>query len=374
MSGPLSGLKFIEIAGLGPGPFCAMMLADMGAEVLRIDRRGKAGLSIVKGAYDVMARGRQAIQLDLKDPAEKDFLLDLIEAADGLVEGFRPGVMERLGLGPDVCLARNPNLIYGRMTGWGQDGPLKHAAGHDINHIALTGALHAIGPKDNPAIPLNLIGDFGGGGMMLAFGMVCAMLAAKTSGQGQVVDAAMTDGSALLMAMIYGFRGAGVWQDRRMSNLLDGTAPFYRTYETRDGKHVAIGALEPQFYALLLEKLEINDPDFATQMAPDKWPAMTEKLAAHFKTKTRDEWCDLMEGTDICFAPVLSLDEAPEHPHNKARGTFIEVDGVIQPAPAPRFSRTPASPPEPRSEEGEDLNGLTDWGLNQEQINLLKGG
>lgn len=358
--GPLKGIKVIEMAGIGPGPFCAMMLADMGAEVVRVDRPNSKS-----SKFDVMNRGRRSIALDLKTSAGIETALKLIEKADALIEGFRPGVMERLGLGPEVCFERNPKLIYGRMTGWGQTGTLAQAAGHDLNYIALTGALHAIGRADSPpAPPLNLIGDFGGGGLMLAFGIVCALLEARQSGKGQVIDAAMTDGAALVMAMIYGFKAAGRWSNERGANLLDGAAPFYDSYECADGKFVAIGSLEPQFYALLLEKTGINDPDFQQQMDFRKWPVMKAKLAAVIKTKTREEWCALMEGGDVCFAPVLDLDEAPQHPHNVARETFVEIEGVIQPAPAPRFSRTSAeiqSPPPAAGQHTEEV--LRDWGI-----------
>lgn len=356
--GPLKGIKVIEMAGIGPGPFCAMMLADMGAEVVRVDRPNSKS-----SKFDVMNRGRRSIALDLKSAAGVETALKLIERADALIEGFRPGVMERLGLGPEECFERNPKLIYGRMTGWGQTGTLSQSAGHDLNYIALTGALHAIGRSDSPpAPPLNLIGDFGGGGLMLAFGIVCALLEARQSGKGQVIDAAMTDGAALVMAMIYGFKAAGRWSNKREANLLDGAAPFYDSYECADGKFVAIGSLEPQFYALLLEKTGINDPDFQQQMDFRKWPEMKAKLASVIKSKTRDEWCELMEGSDVCFAPVLDLDEAPQHPHNRARETFVEIDGVIQPAPAPRFSRTApeiqSAPPEV-GQHTEEI--LRDW-------------
>ncbi len=336
--GPLKGIRIVEIASIGPGPFCAMMLADMGAEIIRVDRKGAKG---VGSEYDVLNRGRRSIELDLKRPDGVETLLRLVARADALIEGFRPGVMERLGLGPEVCFGRNQRLIYGRVTGWGQTGPLREAAGHDINYIALSGALHAIGHAgEKPVPPLNLVGDFGGGGMLLAFGVVCGILESRGSGKGQVVDAAMTDGAALQMAMIYGLKAAGKWSSQRGANLLDGGAHFYDTYECADKKFVAIGAIEPQFYALLLEKAGLSDPAFQMQMDATQWPYLKSRFAALFKTKTRDQWCELMEGTDVCFAPVLDLDEAPMHAHNKARGTFVEVDGVIQPAPAPRFSRT----------------------------------
>lgn len=335
--GPLQGIKIVEFAGIGPGPFCAMLLSDMGAEVIRIDRKG--GRSPHKA--EIGMRGRKAVALDLKKPEAIEAALKLIEGADALLEGFRPGVMERLGLGPDVCLKRNPKLVYGRMTGWGQTGTLANAAGHDINYIALTGALHGIGNKgEKPVPPLNLVGDFGGGALYLAFGLACGLIEAKKSGKGQVVDAAMTDGASSLMSMFYGMSAMGVWQDERGSNLLDSGAHFYDTYETKDGKFVALGSIEPQFYKELLEKTGITDPDFQQQMNRDLWPSLKDKLAAVIKTKTRDHWDALMLGSDVCYAPVLSLAEAPKHPHNVARKTFIEVDGVTQPAPAPRFSRT----------------------------------
>jgi alpha-methylacyl-CoA racemase len=321
-----------------------------------------------------MARGRRSLALDLKQPAAKEVVLALLDQADVVLEGFRPGVMERLGFGPDVCHARNPKLVYGRVTGWGQHGPLAQAAGHDLNYIALTGMLHAMGRADTPpAPPLNLVGDFGGGAMMLAFGVVCAVLEARGSGKGQVVDAAMTDGAALLGAMMYGLRAFGSWNDAREANLLDGGAPFYDTYACADGKFVSIGSLEPQFYALLLKLTGATDPAFSTQMDETSWPQMKERFTALFKTRGRDDWCALLEGTDVCFAPVLDMAEAPAHPHNQARGTFVEVEGVIQPAPAPRFSR---STPEVRgaaSKPGADSAAiLADWGWSGEAIAALR--
>lgn len=368
--GPLHGIKIIEFAGIGPGPFCTMMLADMGAEVVRIDRKGEARF----GKYDIMARGRRSVALDLKRPEGIDAALKLIDKADVVIEGFRPGVMERLGLGPLVCCERNPKLVYGRMTGWGQEGPLSQAAGHDINYIALSGALHAIGrPGMPPVPPLNLVGDFGGGAMMLAFGLVCALLEVRSSGMGQVVDAAMTDGSALLMAMMYGAKAAGRWSTQRGVNRLDGGAPFYDTYECADGTYVSIGSYEPQFYALLLEKAGIVDPAFQAQMDVNGWPELKRKIAAVFKAKTREEWCTVMEGTDVCFAPVLDMDEAPQHPHNLARNTFINIDGVMHPAPAPRLSRTPAEVQAPPPVPGQHTEAaLSDWGFSQDAIARLK--
>ena len=345
--GPLTGIRIIEIAGIGPGPFTAMMLADMGAELIRVSRVGGGGMSLgADPRLDFSNRGKRSIALNLKDSRATGIVLRLLEGADGLLEGYRPGVMEKLGLGPGDCLARNPRLVYGRMTGWGQEGPLSHAAGHDINYIALTGALHAIGERGGqPVVPLNLIGDFGGGGMLLAFGMVCALLEAARSGEGQVVDAAMVDGASTLMSSLYGAFQSGFWQNARGSNLLDGGAHFYGVYETADGKHVSIGSIEPQFYALLLQTLGIDAADLPQQFDARNWGALRERFAAIFRTKTRDEWCTLMEGTDICFAPVLGLDEVADHPHMAARGTFYRDQGAWQPAPAPRFSRShPARP------------------------------
>src|SRR5580704_1510217 len=366
--GPLSGMRIVEFAGIGPGPFAAMLLSDMGAEVIRIDRKG--GRTPSKG--EVTYRGRPAVALDMKKPEGVETALKLIDKADALIEGFRPGVMERLGVGPDVCLKRNPKLVYGRMTGWGQFGPLANAAGHDINYIALTGALHGIGhATGKPVPPLNLVGDFGGGALYLAFGIACGIIEAKKSGKGQVVDAAMTDGAASLMTMFYGMSASGFWQDQRGSNMLDGGAHFYDTYETKDGKYVAIGSIEPQFYKELMEKTGITDPAFTAQMDRDQWPALTEKLAAVMKTKTRDEWDAIMLGSDVCYAPVLTLSEAPKHPHNVARKTFVEVAGVMQPAPAPRFSRTEPEiqgPPEEANAE----RALSRWGFSRDEIRKLE--
>jgi alpha-methylacyl-CoA racemase len=368
--GPLAGFRIIELAGIGPGPFCGMMLSDMGAEVIRIDRMGAGG----GRSRDVLARNRRSVAVDLKNPAGVDLVLRLVGSADALFEGFRPGVTERLGLGPDACLARNPKLVYGRMTGWGQDGPLANAAGHDINYIALTGALHAIGrPGQKPVPPLNLVGDFGGGGMLLAFGIVCALLEAQRSGKGQVIDAAMVDGAAALMAMFYTFAAGGGFTDKRGSNLLDGGAHFYDTYETRDGMYVCIGSIEPQFYALLVEKAGLDREKFSAQMDASRWTGYKEELTRVFKSKTQAEWCAIMEGTDVCFAPVLSVFEAPNHPHNKARGTFVEVDGVVQPAPAPRFSRTRAEIRYGARRPGQDTAAvLADFGLTKDEIHSLE--
>lgn len=362
--GPLQGLKIIEMVGLGPGPFCGMLLADMGAEVICVERSAPSPLD---PASDCARRGKRSLVLDLKSAKGRDVFLQLVEKADAVFEGFRPGVMERLGLGPEECMARNPRLVYGRMTGWGQDGPLATVAGHDINYISLTGGLHATGPHGGkPVIPVPPAGDFGGGAMLLAFGMVCALLEAQSSGEGQVVDAAITDGSALLMTLLHSLDAAGMWRQDRGSNLLDGGAHFYGVYETGDSKYVSLGAIEPQFYALLVEVMELDPQDFARQMDARKWPELRQELERAFKTRTREEWCELMEGTDICFAPVLDLHEAPRHAHNKARNTYIELAGITQPSPAPRFSRTApevlGEPPLPGADT-EDI--LRDWGISQ---------
>lgn len=368
MAGPLQGIRIIELAGIGPGPFAGMMLADHGAEVIRVDRPGAR-----IDARDPLLRGRRVIGVDLKSAEGKALVLDLVKSADALFEGFRPGVTERLGLGPAECHAVNPKLVYGRMTGWGQFGPYANAAGHDINYIALAGALHAYGRAgEKPTPPINMVGDFGGGGMMLAFGMVSALLHAKTTGQGQVIDCAMTDGAAALMAMIWGFRANGIWKDERGLNLLDTGAHMYDTYECADGKWISIGSLEPQFYALLLEKTGLkDDADFAAQMNSAHWPALKERLTTLFKTRTRDDWCADMEMTDVCFAPVLSMSEAPHHPHNAARGTFVEADGVMQPAPAPRYSATVSDAP--RMTKVADTDAiLAELGFDSAKIDALK--
>jgi alpha-methylacyl-CoA racemase len=364
--GPLSGLKVIEMPAIGPAPFCGMLLADLGADVLRIDRTGDVDLGLpVEPKYELLGRGKRSLALDLKDPQAIALVLDLISKADVLIEGFRPGVMERLGLGPDAALAKNPKLVYGRMTGWGQDGPMAMAAGHDINYIALTGALHAIGHKDGkPVPPLNLVGDFGGGSLYLAMGILAALFERQQSGKGQVIDAAMVDGAASLMTLFYGLKGAGLWNDTRGANMLDSGAPWYDTYDCRDGGHVAIGSIEGKFYAELIEKLGLDPAILPKQHDRKRWPSLRAAIAAAFRTKTRDEWCAIMEGSDICFAPVLGLDEAPQHPHMAARETFTAPDGVVQPAPAPRFSRTPggiARKPPTRGEGGEQA--LADWGV-----------
>jgi alpha-methylacyl-CoA racemase len=368
MAGPLQGLRIIELAGIGPGPFAGMMLADHGAEVIRVDRPGAR-----IDARDPLLRGRRVIGVDLKSAEGRALVLDLVKSADALFEGFRPGVTERLGLGPADCHAVNPALVYGRMTGWGQFGPYANAAGHDINYIALAGALHAYGRAgDKPTPPINMVGDFGGGGMMLAFGMVAALLHAKTTGQGQVIDCAMTDGAAALMAMIWGFRANGIWQDERGVNLLDTGAHMYDTYACADGKFISIGSLEPQFYALLLEKTGLkDDPAFAAQMNSAQWPELKGRLTALFKTKTREEWCEIMEMTDVCFAPVLSMSEAPHHPHNAARQTFVEADGVMQPAPAPRYSATVTDGPRMTKALETDAI-LADLGYDDARVAALK--
>ncbi len=345
MAGPLSGLKVIEIAGIGPGPFACMLMSDMGADVIRVDRPSGGDLAATDSPADVLQRGRRSIAINLKSEQGVETVLKLIEGADVVTEGFRPGVMEKLGLGPDVCLARNPKLIYGRMTGWGQDGPLSHAAGHDLNYIAITGALAAIGRADSgPVPPLNLIGDFGGGSLYLVMGVLAALFERGVSGKGQVVDAAITDGVISLMGAIQGFQGVGMWDDEnRQANMLDGGAPYYDTYQCSDGEWVSIGSIEPQFYALLMEKLglELGEHSFMDQFDKEKWPGVKQQITDIIATKSRDEWCAIMEGTDVCFAPVLNMSEAPQHHHNKARESFVNIGGYEQTAPAPRFSRTP---------------------------------
>ncbi|NVN88338.1 MAG: CoA transferase [Rhodopseudomonas sp.] len=350
--GPLAGVRIVEFAGIGPGPFASMLLADMGAEVITLTRAGQTP----KGAA---ARGRKIVAVDLKDKASVTGVMTLLDGADALIEGYRPGVMERLGLGPDVVLARNPRLVYGRMTGWGQSGPLAQAAGHDINYISITGALAAIGPAERPVPPLNLVGDFGGGSLYLVVGLLAALLEAGKSGKGQVVDAAMCDGAASLITMFFDMTAKGLWKESRESNMLDGGAHFYGTYECKDGGFVSIGSIEPQFYALLRELAGLSDPQYDGQMDKNNWPELKHKLAAVFKTKTRDEWCAIMEGTDICFAPVLTMSEATRHPHMVAREVFITHEGHTQPAPAPRFSRTPSAARPPVTAE---LAGVVkDW-------------
>ena len=371
--GPLAGLRLIEIAGIGPGPMAAMLLGDLGADVIRVDRLHPAAPErLADPRHAVHGRSRRSIAVDLQKPGAAELVLRLAERADGLMEPFRPGVAERLGIGPEVCLARNPKLVYGRMTGWGQEGPLAKAAGHDINYIALTGALHAIGTKERPVPPLNLVGDYGGGALFLAFGMVCGLLEAGRSGRGQVVDAAMVDGTALLFGAAFGAFQAGHWRDAREENMLDGAAHFYNTYETSDGGFVSVGAIEPQFYRLLLEKLDLAGETLPAQHDRAQWPAMRTRLAGIFRTRTRAEWCAIMEGTDICFAPVLSIAEAPAHPQAVARGAYVDMDGVPQPAPAPRFSRTPgqARLAPRRGEQTEEV--LREAGLSDEEIAGLR--
>jgi len=370
--GPLEGLTVIEIASLGPGPFCAMVLADLGAQVIRVDRR--EGMAALPLAMDPLNRGRRSIVLDLKRPEAREVVLRLVERADVLQEGFRPGVAERLGIGPDVCLGRNPRLVYARLTGWGQDGPLAARAGHDIDYIGLVGALHPIGRAGGPPVPpLNLLGDFGGGGMLAALGVLAALWERQRSGRGQVVDAAMVDGSALLTAMFHGMRAAGLWNDERGTNLLDTGAPFYDCYETADGKHVAVGALEPQFFMGLLMGLGIDPGSLPLQFDPSGWPVLRERLAAAFRTRTRDEWDQVFSGVDACVAPVLTMEEAARHPHNVERGTFVEVGGLTQPAPAPRFGRTPAAVPSPPAAAGEHTDEiLAECGFTPEEVAALR--
>jgi alpha-methylacyl-CoA racemase len=376
MAGPLQGVRIIELAGIGPGPFAAMMLSDMGAEVVRVERaQAVAASPPERPAWDVLQRGRRNLALDLKQPAAVETLLSLVEKADALIEGFRPGVMERLGLGPDVCSARNPRLVFGRMTGWGQEGPYASAAGHDINYISLAGALAHFGRHGEPPTPpLNMVGDFGGGGMLLAYGVVCALLEAQRSGQGQVVDAAMVDGSAVMMTMFWAMRSIGVFDEtRRGENLLDTGAHFYDVYRCKDGGYVSIGSIEPQFYAELLRLTGLeDDPEFAPQMDRALWPVLKARLEQVFRTKTRAEWCALMEGTDVCFAPVLTMTEAAEHPHNVERKTFVEIAGVAQPAPAPRFSRTVPEVTGPPAHPGQHTREvLLDWGLDEARVDGL---
>ena len=373
--GPLAGLRILEVAGIGPGPFCGMLLGDMGAEVIRVDRPGPDPLQ----AIDPLRRNRRSIALNLKHEAGVQVLLRLADKSDALIEGFRPGVTERLGIGPDVCRQRNPRLVYGRVTGWGQDGPLATAAGHDLNYLALSGALHAFGPKGEPPVPpLNLLGDFGGGGMLLAFGLICALLEAKNSGRGQVVDAAMLDGVNALMAMFHGFRAAGIFDEQPGTHFLSGAAHFYSTYETRDGKFIAVAAIEPAFYRQLIRLAGLDAERFGNQgfdaFHPDnpEWPRLKAELAGVFRTRTRDEWCALLEGTDACVAPVLTVSEASEHPHNVARRAFVTVNGVLQNAPAPRFSGTvPAAPRAPVAVGADSRAILEETGFASRDIDEL---
>jgi len=362
----------VEIASIGPGPFAAMMLADMGADVVRLERAGGAA-ALGAGSWNYMHRGRPSVACDLKNPEGRELVLKLVESADALIEGFRPGVMERLGLGPDEALARNEKLVYGRMTGYGQDGPMSAVAGHDINYISLGGALGAISRQgDRPLFPLNLVGDFGGGGMLLAFGIACGVIEARGSGKGQVVDAAMVEGTAVLTTLIHAMRGLGIWGDEAGTNLLDSGAHFYEVYETADGGHIAAGALEPQFYAVLLDLMELDPADFP-QMDQARWPEFKERFAEVFKTKTRDEWTAILEPAEACSTPVLGLAEAPSHPHNVARGSFVEIGGAVQPAPAPRFSRTRPEVRSAPSEPGADTDeALAAWGLDDGEIARLR--
>jgi alpha-methylacyl-CoA racemase len=369
--GPLAGFRIVEMAGIGPAPFAATLLADMGAEVIRVDRREAADLGLPgrEPRFDVLHRGRRSLAVDVKSAAGRAVVRRLATKADALIEGFRPGVMERLGLGPDILLEANPRLVFGRMTGFGQDGPMAQAAGHDIDYIALAGALHAIGRKEGPVPPLNLVGDFGGGGMFLAFGVVCGLLEAKKSGKGQVVDAAMVDGAAYLMAGIYGLFAQGSWLDERGANFIDGGAPYYDVYKTRDGKWLAVGAIETRFYEELIEKLGLAGKDLPKQHDRKRWPELKGRIAAAIATRTRDEWETIFEGSDACVAPVLAMGEVARHPHNRARSTFVERDGVLQPAPAPRFSRTSpemGSAPRPRGADSEAA--LADWGFAPAEI------
>lgn len=372
--GPLEGVRVIEMAGIGPGPFCAMLLADMGADVLRVDRADAVGAPGERDPrHEPLNRGRRSVALDLKRPQAISALRRMIGEADVLIEGYRPGVMERMGLGPEVCLSDNPRLVYGRMTGWGQEGPLAQAAGHDINYIAITGALHAIGRAGGPPVPpLNLVGDFGGGSLYLAFGVVCALLESMRSGRGQVVDAAIVDGASSLASFLHGAFARRAWTSERGTNLLDGGRPWYDSYETSDGHHVCIGPIEERFYRQFLDKVGLGGEDLPAQNDPAGWPVLRERFAALFRTRTRKAWCKLLEGTDACFAPVLSIAEAKAHPHNVARGAFIEVDGLTQPAPAPRFSRTRPEVVRGAARAGAyTAEALRDWGLDEAEVRAL---
>jgi alpha-methylacyl-CoA racemase len=368
--GPLDGVRVVEIAGIGPGPFCAMLLADMGAEVVRVDRPEAAGQRVPA----LMARGRRSLVVDLKQERGREVVLRLVERADALLEGFRPGVAERLGIGPAACQDRNPRLVYGRMTGWGQDGPLRQAAGHDLAYIALAGALHPIGEPGGPPVPpLNLLGDFGGGGLLLAFGIACGLVEARRSGRGQVIDAAIVDGAALLTTAVHELTALGAWEERRGVNLLDGGVPYYSVYETADGEHMAVGALEPKFYAELIDKLGLNADELPPREDRERWPELRERLAAAFRARTREAWTDVFEGSDACVAPVLRPSEAVAHPHNRARNSFIPVGGSPQPAPAPRFSRTPPERPTPPPSPGQHTDEiLASIGFTPQEIAALR--
>jgi alpha-methylacyl-CoA racemase len=373
--GPLAGIRIIEFAGIGPGPFCATLLADMGAQVLRLDRITPSGLGLpTQPRFDPLARGRRSVAVDLKDPRGVAFALDLVATADGLIEGFRPGVMERLGLGPEACMARNPSLVFGRITGWGQDGPMAHEAGHDINYIALAGVLGCIGPAGGkPVPPLNLVGDYGGGGMFLAFGMLAAMMEAARSGKGQVVDAAMSEGAAYLTLPMFGWRGSGMWNAPRGENLLDGGAPWYDAYRTADGRWISIGAIEAKFYANLLDVLGLVHEALPAQHERDGWPVLRRRFEQVFASATRDEWCRRFADRDACFAPVLEADELAAHPQHAARNAFVDVGGLTQPAPAPRFSRTPAATPIPSRATGDGgAEALVHWGMTEVDIDELR--
>lgn len=373
--GPLSGLQIIEFAGIGPGPFCGTLLADLGADVLRVDRATPSNLGLgVEPRFDPLSRGRSSVCVDLKSANATAFILDLVSKANGLIEGFRPGVMERLGIGPQPCLARNPALVYGRITGWGQNGPLANEVGHDINYIALSGALAAIGPAGHkPVPPLNLVGDYGGGGMFLAFGMLAALHEASRSGQGQVVDAAMSEGAAYLTMPLFGWRSSGLWNAPRGENLLDGGAPWYDTYRTSDQKWISIGAIEDKFYAQLLNVLGLDAQQLPDRDERDNWPALRQRFEDCFASHTRDEWCHRFDGVEACFAPVLEADELASHPQHHARAAFVDVGGHVQPAPAPRFSRTPAAHPRPAREPGAGgLDTLTRWGFERSELDALR--
>src|SRR5436190_4278898 len=375
--GPLEGIRIVELAGIGPGPFCAMLLSDMGAEVIRVDRAAIVGQDTDRDGndarYNLLSRGRRNIAIDLKNAAGVDATLRLIDRADALLEGFRPGVMERLGLGPDLCLARNPKLVYGRMTGWGQDGPIAHIAGHDINYIALSGVLHTIGEAGGPPVPpLNLVGDFGGGALYLAMGVLAGIISARSSGRGQVIDCSMVEGSASLMMMMYGGLASGAWKEERGQNRTDGGAHYYQVYQTKDGEYVSVGAIEPQFYALLLKHTGLAGEDLPPQTDRTHRPERQERLKRIFKSKTRAEWTEIMQQTDICFAPVLRMSEAIEHPHNRHRSSFVEVAGISQPGPAPRFMGTPTRVQGPPARVGEHTEAvLRDWGFSTAEIATL---